>query len=67
VIASNDPFVMSAWGKANYTKDDFIVSFFFFFFNPRFLSLLLLSSLFVYPSSPPINPSPLGGLWDNIS
>lgn len=28
VIASNDPFVMSAWGKANYTKDDFIVSFF---------------------------------------
>jgi alkyl hydroperoxide reductase 1 len=25
VIASNDPFVMSAWGKANYTKDDFII------------------------------------------
>ncbi|KAL7796487.1 Redoxin [Trichoderma ceciliae] len=27
VIASNDPFVMSAWGKANYTKDDFILAF----------------------------------------
>ena len=26
VIAMNDPFVMSAWGKANYSKDDFIVS-----------------------------------------
>ncbi|KAL7947694.1 Redoxin [Trichoderma barbatum] len=25
VIAANDPFVMSAWGKANYTKDDFII------------------------------------------
>ncbi|KAL7918861.1 Redoxin [Trichoderma austrokoningii] len=25
VIASNDPFVMSAWGKANYTKDDYII------------------------------------------
>lgn len=25
VIASNDPFVMSAWGKANYTQDDFII------------------------------------------
>lgn len=26
VIASNDAFVMSAWGKANNVKDDFIVS-----------------------------------------
>ncbi|KAK5998754.1 Peroxiredoxin Pen c 3 [Cladobotryum mycophilum] len=25
VIAYNDAFVMSAWGKANYTKDDFII------------------------------------------
>jgi len=25
VIAFNDAFVMSAWGKANYTEDDFIV------------------------------------------
>lgn len=25
VIASNDAFVMSAWGKANNVKDDFIV------------------------------------------
>lgn len=24
-IASNDPFVMSAWGKANGVKDDFVV------------------------------------------
>lgn len=27
VIASNDPFVMSAWGKANNVKGDDIVSF----------------------------------------
>lgn len=27
VIAFNDPFVMSAWGKANGCKDDFFVSF----------------------------------------
>lgn len=26
VIASNDPFVMSAWGKANNVKNDDIVS-----------------------------------------
>lgn len=26
VIAYNDPFVMSAWGKSNEVKDDFIVS-----------------------------------------
>lgn len=26
VIAYNDPFVMSAWGKANGVTDDFIVS-----------------------------------------
>lgn len=38
VIASNDPFVMSAWGKANYTKDDFIVS---FYSTSYFLSSLL--------------------------
>jgi alkyl hydroperoxide reductase 1 len=25
VIAMNDAFVMSAWGKANYTKDDYII------------------------------------------
>lgn len=28
VLASNDPFVMSAWGKANGVTDDYIVSFF---------------------------------------
>lgn len=28
VIACNDAFVMSAWGKANGVKDDFIVSVF---------------------------------------
>lgn len=27
VIAYNDPFVMSAWGKANGVTDDFIVGF----------------------------------------
>lgn len=26
MIAYNDPFVMSAWGKSNEVKDDFIVS-----------------------------------------
>jgi hypothetical protein len=44
VIASNDPFVMSAWGKANYTKDDFIVSFFLSLFYPSLPPLLLLLS-----------------------
>lgn len=38
VIASNDPFVMSAWGKANYTKDDYIVS----LYSPLLLFLVLL-------------------------
>lgn len=36
VVAFNDPFVMSAWGKANKVTDDSIVSFF------SFLLLLLL-------------------------
>lgn len=46
VIASNDPFVMSAWGKANYTKDDFIVSVFFLCTAPLWLVLFCLSTFY---------------------
>jgi peroxiredoxin len=49
VIASNDPYVMSAWGKANYTKDDFIVS-----FHPGLSCHVgLLAYLFASSSKPP--------------
>lgn len=69
VIASNDPFVMSAWGKANYTKDDFIVSFYSIFslflvlyFNslPLLLPLIhgiFLSLLLLVVSSPFFHPA----------